>query len=74
MFSNMNWLSKRSAKPIEVFGAPGQGRSLLISFISAFGLLLMWQVVTSFGWVKPLFLPSPEAVFNRFLDVVGETS
>jgi hypothetical protein len=31
-------------------------------------LLLLWFVVTSMGWIKPLFLPSPQAVFQQFSD------
>jgi NitT/TauT family transport system permease protein len=32
-------------------------------------LLLLWVLATSNEWVKPLFLPSPEKVWSRFVDL-----
>lgn len=29
-------------------------------------LLVLWFVATNLGWVKPLFLPTPQAVFKQF--------
>ena len=31
-------------------------------------LLVLWFLVTNLGWVKPLFLPSPQAVFRQFYE------
>jgi taurine transport system permease protein len=70
------WLSKlfakRSVKPGEAFGAPGQGSSTAISAATIGALLGLWLLVTSMGWVKPLFLPSPAAVFDKFVMVSTE--
>ena len=50
------------------FKAPGEGSSLRISIVTIAVLLLAWAVVTNAGWIKPLFLPSPQAVFQQFME------
>ena len=57
----------RSARPGQVYGAPGEGYSGYISIGTAIVLIALWFLVTSMGWVKPLFLPSPIAVYNKFV-------
>jgi taurine transport system permease protein len=57
----------RSVQPGKVYGAPGDGKSGHISLITALALIVLWSVVTGMGWVKPLFLPSPAAVWQKFL-------
>ncbi|WP_150700330.1 ABC transporter permease subunit [Pandoraea terrae] len=61
--------AKSPAKPGEAFGAPGQGQSLLISVITVAALLLIWIAITSSGMIKPLFLPGPRAIFEKFIQV-----
>jgi taurine transport system permease protein len=67
------WLKQRfaapPAKPGEAYGAPGQGASALISLITVLALVGLWWLITAFGYIKPLFLPSPAAVVAQFLDV-----
>jgi len=60
--------AKRAVKPGEQFGAPG-GRNKLISAVTVCVLFLLWFAVTNLGLVKPLFLPSPQAVFEKFIEV-----
>ena len=58
------------AKPVKagkIFGAPGDGSSGLISFSTTLVLVALWFFVTESGWVKPLFLPSPLAVWDKFM-------
>jgi taurine transport system permease protein len=62
----------KPTKPGEVYGVPGQGDSLLISAISALCLIGFWSFATWAGWIKPLFLPSPLAIFNKFIQVSTE--
>jgi taurine transport system permease protein len=57
----------RSVQPGKVYGAPGDGKSGHISLITALALIGLWSVITGMGWVKPLFLPSPAAVWQKFL-------
>jgi taurine transport system permease protein len=49
------------------FKVPGQGSSVTISIVTIAALLVLWFVVTNLGLVKPLFLPSPQAVWEQFI-------
>lgn len=62
----------RSVQPGKVYGAPGDGKSGHISLITALALIGLWSVITGMGWVKPLFLPSPAAVWQKFLLAMTE--
>ena len=64
--------AKRSVKPGEHFGAPGQGSAAAIASATVVALLLVWVVVSNSGLVKPLFLPTPQAVFGKFVQVATE--
>jgi taurine transport system permease protein len=64
--------AKRAAKPGEHFGAPGQGSSAVIATSTVVVLLLLWVVVSNSGLVKPIFLPTPQAVFAKFIQVATE--
>ena len=44
----------------------GEGSSLTISVTSIAAILAAWWVATHAGWIKPLFLPRPEAIFGAF--------
>ncbi|MBR7654215.1 ABC transporter permease subunit [Brucella oryzae] len=57
----------RPVKPGKIYGAPGDGNSGFISLVTALILLGLWFLVTGMGWVKPLFLPSPFAVYGKFM-------
>jgi len=56
------------------FKVPGEGSSLRISIVTIAVLLLAWAVVTNAGWIKPLFLPSPQAVFQQFMEYLTGTA
>ncbi len=55
------------APSTSAFRAPGEGSSTLISVVTVVVLLLLWAVATNGGWIKPLFLPSPQAVWQQFV-------
>lgn len=65
-------------KPGDSYGAPGRGNSTAIAIASAVGLFALWYLVTLPGLfgekplIKPLFLPSPAAVWTKFISVVTE--
>ncbi len=46
------------------FARPGEGKTTTISAITVVVLFLLWWLVTRMGWLPPLVLPSPEAVWN----------
>lgn len=62
----------RPARPGVSYGAPGDGNSAVISLVTAIALIGLWFLVTGMGWVKPLFLPSPAAVWGKFVLAVTE--
>ncbi|WP_199724878.1 ABC transporter permease subunit [Noviherbaspirillum saxi] len=70
MFSRL--FAKRSAQPGEAFGAPGQGSASTIATVTVVVVLALWFMVTATGMVKPLFLPSPKAVFDKFILAVND--
>lgn len=45
----------------------GEGSSARISVVTIVVLFALWWIVTEAGWVKPLFLPSPQAVWQQFV-------
>lgn len=56
------------------FKVPGEGNSAVISVATVIVLLALWALVTNMGWVKPLFLPTPQAVFQQFVEYVTGTA
>ena len=57
----------KAAAPGQLYGAPGHGDSSVIALVTTVVLIVGWFVVTNAGWVKPLFLPTPQAVWGKFL-------
>lgn len=41
----------------------------MLSAMTVLLVLIAWYVVTRMGWVNPLFLPGPEAVYDAFIKV-----
>ena len=50
------------------FRTPGEGPSLAISVLTVAALFALWFVATNLGWIRPLFLPTPQAVFQQFYE------
>lgn len=64
-------LSKGSAtRPGEIYGVPGEGDTRLLSVATICLLIAVWWLVTWMGWVKPLFVPSPGAIVEKFVNLV----
>jgi len=59
------------AKPGETFGVPGYGSSTVISIVTSVTLLFIWWLVTTMGWVKPFFLPSPQSIAIRTIELAS---
>ena len=60
--------ARRSAPKTSQFRGPGEGSSLVISIATIVVLVVAWFAVTTAGLIKPLFLPSPQAVAQQFLE------
>lgn len=58
-----------SAKPGEQYGAPGNGSSLALSCVTVAAFIALWFAATNLGWIKPLFLPTPQAVWDQVVAV-----
>ncbi len=50
------------------FSTPGEGSSTLISAVTVVVLLALWWLASPLRWVPPLFLPTPEVVFERLYE------
>ncbi|WP_179401256.1 ABC transporter permease subunit [Burkholderia guangdongensis] len=61
--------AKKPVKPGGSFGAPGQGSSAVTSIVTIIVLVGVWFLATNLHWIKPLFLPSPQAVYAKFIVV-----
>lgn len=63
----------KSTAPLQTsrFKVPGEGSSASISVVTVCVLLALWFGVTKLGLVKPLFLPSPQAVFQQLLEYLN---
>ena len=53
-------------RAIKGYSLPGEGPSTLISIVTVVALVVLWWVATHFGWIKDIFLPTPEKIFTSF--------
>lgn len=68
----LGWLMRAPpAKPGQIYGVPGQGDSVMLSFGVVVGLIILWWVATTLAWVKPLFLPSPQDIVVKFVTIAS---
>jgi taurine transport system permease protein len=49
----------------------GEGSSLVLSVVTIAALVMLWWIATELAWVKPLFLPKPEAIWLAFWQAVA---
>jgi len=53
--------------------ALGEGRSFAISVATLLGSFALWWLATTQGWIKPLFLPRPAAIWSAFIQgILGD--
>jgi len=53
-------------RTVKGYSLPGEGPSTLISIVTVVALVVLWWVATHFGWIKDIFLPTPEKIFTSF--------
>ncbi len=46
------------------YATPGEGSTVWISVLTIAGLLALWVAATHLGWIRPLFLPKPQAIWS----------
>jgi taurine transport system permease protein len=44
----------------------GEGSSIVANVLTVAAILALWWVATHYNWIKPLFLPKPETIWNAF--------
>lgn len=59
----------RPTKPGEIYGVPGQGDTFWLSMGSVAFFFFIWWLATTLGWAKPLFVPSPQSIVTKFIEV-----
>ena len=65
-----------AAPPLKTsrFKVPGEGSSAAISVATVVTLFVLWFAVTNLHLIKPLFLPSPQAVWQQFYEYLTGTA
>lgn len=53
-----------AAQKVSRYRVLGEGSSLVVNLGTIAALLGLWWLATHLGWIKPLFLPRPEAIFR----------
>ena len=66
MMDLLGKIRRKQDTAVDSYGAPGGGKSMLISAVTVVVLLFSWWLATKLVLVKPLFLPSPAMVFAKF--------
>src|SRR4030095_3452385 len=49
----------------------GEGSTTALSVLSVAAMLALWWIATELAWVKPLFLPKPDAIWFAFKQAVA---
>ena len=60
--------AKQAAARTSRFATPGEGSTTVISAVTVVVLLVLWWLASHLRWVPPLFLPTPEVVFQRLYE------
>ena len=69
-------MSKPSTAALKTsaFKIPGEGSSAFITTVTIAAFFALWFVSTNMGWIKPIFLPSPQATFQQFYEYLTGTA
>ena len=57
-------------KSTKGYRIPGEGSSFAISVVTVITLLALWWAATHLGWIRDLFLPTPEKIVTAFIDAM----
>jgi taurine transport system permease protein len=56
------------AKTVLGYSVPGEGPSLAISIVTVIAIFALWWVATHLGWIRDIFLPTPERIARSFVE------
>jgi taurine transport system permease protein len=54
-------------RTVKGYSIPGEGSSVLISVVTVISLFALWWGATHMGWIRDLFLPTPERIGAAFV-------
>jgi taurine transport system permease protein len=60
--------SATPVRHVSGYSVPGEGSSTTIAVATVIVLLTLWWVATHAGWIRDLFLPTPERIITSFAD------
>jgi taurine transport system permease protein len=60
--------SSAPVRHVSGYSVPGEGSSTTIAVVTVIVLLTLWWVATHAGWIRDLFLPTPERIITSFAD------
>ena len=55
-------------RTVKGYSVPGEGSSTVISVVTIVALFAFWWIATHLGWIRDLFLPTPERVLASFAE------
>lgn len=55
-------------RQVSGYSVPGEGSSTAIAVATVIALMALWWVATHFGWIRDLFLPTPERIAKSFVE------
>jgi len=70
MHREQKMANKSELKPVKGYSIPGEGASVLISAVTVVTLFALWWTATHMGWIRDLFLPTPERIYNAFVSAM----
>lgn len=59
--------AEKPMKKVKGYRIPGEGSTTVISLITTALLFFLWWFATAIGWLPPLVLPKPGAVWDAFM-------
>lgn len=57
-----------SVRTVLGYSLPGEGSSTLISIVTVVAIFLLWWTATHLGWIRDIFLPTPERIIVSFAE------
>ena len=60
--------SAAAVRHVRGYSVPGEGSSTTIAVVTVIALLVLWWVATHNGWIRDLFLPTPERIITSFAE------
>jgi taurine transport system permease protein len=65
----LTWIFGKEQGTKDPYGAPGTGKSTMISVVTIVAILGGWWLVTELELVRALFVPPPSLVFSKFMKI-----